>query len=59
MRHYLLPDISQPGTIGCTLPHLDVPPTELPPNELLRPELGLPEVSEVELVRYITNLSNQ
>jgi len=58
MRHsYLLPDISQPGKIGCSLPTLDVTPTEFPPKELLRRELELPEVSEVELVRYFTSLS--
>jgi len=58
MRHsYLLPNISQPGKIGCSLPILDVTPTELPPKELLRRELELPEVSEVELVRYFTLLS--
>jgi len=57
MHHYLLPDISQPGRIGCSLPSLDVPPTELPRKELLRQELGLPEVSEVEMVRYFTALS--
>ena len=56
-HHYLLPEISQPGKIGCSLPALDVPPTELPPKELLRQELELPEVSEVELVRYFTALS--
>ena len=56
-HHYLLPDISQPGKIGCSLPHLDVSPAELPPQELLRQELELPEVSEVELVRYFTALS--
>ncbi len=56
-HHYLLPDISQPGKIGCSLPHLDVSPSELPPEELLRQELELPEVSEVELVRYFTTLS--
>jgi glycine dehydrogenase subunit 2 len=55
--HYLLPDISQPGKIGCSLPTLDVAPAELPPKELLRQELDLPEVSEVELVRYFTLLS--
>ncbi len=57
LRHYLLPDLSQPGKLGCTLPSLDVPPAELPPKELLREELGLPEVSEVELIRYFTHLS--
>ncbi len=56
-HHYLLPDISQPGKIGCTLPSLDVPQTQLPPKELLREELELPEVSEVELIRYFTALS--
>jgi len=56
-HHYLLPDISQPGKIGCSLPALDVPTTELPPGELLRQELELPEVSEVELIRYFTALS--
>ena len=56
-RHYLLPDISQLGKIGCSLPSLDVPPSELPSGELIREELALPEVSEVELVRYFTHLS--
>ncbi|GAI95900.1 unnamed protein product, partial [marine sediment metagenome] len=58
MSHsYLLPDISQPGKIGCSLPSLDVTPARLPPEEFLRQELALPEVSEVELVRYFTALS--
>ncbi|HUU65453.1 MAG TPA: aminomethyl-transferring glycine dehydrogenase subunit GcvPB [Dehalococcoidia bacterium] len=56
-HHYLLPDVSQPGKMGCSLPALDVPPTELPPKELLRQELKLPEVSEVELMRYFAALS--
>ncbi|GAG39838.1 unnamed protein product, partial [marine sediment metagenome] len=56
-HHYLLPDISQSGKIGCSLPSLDVTAAELPPKELLRQELELPEVSEVELVRYFTALS--
>ncbi|MDD5081806.1 MAG: aminomethyl-transferring glycine dehydrogenase subunit GcvPB [Dehalococcoidales bacterium] len=57
MESYLLPDISQPGKTGCTLPPLDVTPSELPPRELLRQDLELPEVSEVDLVRYFTHLS--
>ena len=56
-NHYLLPDISQSGKIGCSLPSLDVTPAELPPEELLRQELELPEISEAELVRYFTALS--
>jgi len=55
--HYLLPDISQAGKVGCSLPALDVPAAELPPRELLRQELDLPEVSEVGLMRYFTSLS--
>jgi len=55
--HYLLPDISQPGKIGCSLPDLDVPHAELPPEDLLRQQLELPEVSEVGLMRYFTALS--
>jgi glycine dehydrogenase subunit 2 len=56
-HHYLLPDISQPGKVGCSLPALDVPPARLPPKELLRQELELPELSEVGLMRYFTALS--
>ncbi len=56
-RHELLPDISRPGRIGCTLPDLDVPSSEMPSEELLREELQIPEVSEVDLVRYFTALS--
>jgi len=56
-KQYLLPDISKPDKIGCSLPELDVPPAELPPDELLRQELELPEVSESELVRYFIALS--
>jgi len=56
-HHYLLPDISQPGKVGCSLPALDVPLAELPPRELLRQELELPQVSEVGLMRYFTALS--
>jgi len=54
---YLLPDISQPGKTGCSLPALDVSPAELPPKEFLRQEFELPEVSEVGLMRYFTALS--
>jgi glycine dehydrogenase subunit 2 len=56
-QHYLLPDISQPGKVGCSLPGPDVPLAEPPPKVLLREELPLPEVSEAELVRYFTRLS--
>jgi len=58
-KHYLLPDISKAGKVGCRLPELDVPAAELPPRELLRQELALPEVSEAELVRYFSSLSRR
>ncbi len=56
-RHYVLPDISKPGKVGCSLPLLDVPPSDLPVRDALRQDLALPQVSEVELVRYFTGLS--
>jgi len=58
-KHYLLPDISKPGKLGCTLPQLDVPQSELPQTELLREDFQFPEVSEAELVRYFTDLSRK
>jgi len=57
LNHYLLPDISEPGKTGCSLPALDVVPAESLPKELLREGFELPEVSEVEVVRYFTALS--
>jgi len=57
MKHYLLPDVSEPGKVGVNLPLSDVPEIEMPGAEMLREELDLPEVSEVEVVRYFTALS--
>ena len=56
-RRRLLMDRSTPGRMGATLPPLDVPEQELPPDEMLRGALELPEVSESELVRYFSQLS--
>ena len=53
----LLMDRSAPGRTGASLPPLDVPTQEAPPTELLREELELPEVTEAEVVRYFTRLS--
>ena len=50
-------DRSSPGRMGTTLPPLDVPEQDLPPEEMLRDELDFPEVSEGELVRYFSQLS--
>ena len=53
----LLMDRSVAGRMGASLPPLDVPEQPLPSKELLREELNLPEVSEGEVVRYFTTLS--
>ncbi len=53
----LLMDRSRPGRVGTTLPALDVPEAQLPSGKLLRQDLDLPEVSEPEIVRYFTRLS--
>ena len=52
-------DLSRPGRIGCTLPALDVPASPLPPPELLRDDLPLPELSQLDVVRYFTRLSQR
>ena len=56
-RRRLLMDRSAPGRRGSTLPPLDVPPQALPDESLLRDDLDLPEVTENEVVRYFTHLS--
>lgn len=53
----LLMDRSVQGRVGVALPPLDVPLQPLPSEEQLRYELALPEVSEGEVVRYFTSLS--
>ncbi|MEX1252733.1 MAG: aminomethyl-transferring glycine dehydrogenase subunit GcvPB [Dehalococcoidia bacterium] len=50
-------DLSRPGRVGCTLPPLDVPEAPLPDATLLRDELTLPELSQLDVVRYFTRLS--
>ncbi|MFA4843860.1 MAG: aminomethyl-transferring glycine dehydrogenase subunit GcvPB [Candidatus Margulisiibacteriota bacterium] len=53
---------SSPGAKGYSLPELDVPGRpleELLPKEALRAELNLPEVSELDVVRHFTRLSQQ
>ena len=56
-KRKLLMERSRPGRVGVNLPSLDVPPQRLPDQGLLRGELELPEVTEPEVVRYFTNLS--
>ncbi len=52
----LIFEISRPGRCAVALPELDVPPADLP-HEFLRDDLPLPEVSEVDLIRHYTYLS--
>ncbi len=56
-RRRLLMDRSVPGRVGATLPPLDVPEQDLPPDSLLRNDLALPEISEGEIVRYFSQIS--
>jgi len=56
----LLFEKSSTGQIGFSLPDLDVPRvniSEIIPKEMLRSELNLPEVSELDVVRHFTRLS--
>lgn len=54
----LLYELSNSGTVGYSLPDCDVPTTALP-NHLMRSDLRLPEVSEVDVVRHFTRLSQK
>ena len=56
-RRRLLMERSRPGRTGVTLPASDVPPQLMPEQEMLRDDLQLPEVTEGEVVRYFTHLS--
>jgi glycine dehydrogenase subunit 2 len=65
MKEYnsLLNEISRPGRKGYTLPVNDIPEQKI--DKLLPPSLrrsepaDLPEVSEIDLIRHYTNLSNK
>jgi glycine dehydrogenase subunit 2 len=52
----LLFELSSPGRVGCRLPELDVPEAVLP-ESLLRDQLPLPELTEREVVKHFTLLS--
>ena len=56
MAEPLLFEISRPGRCAAALPELDVPEADLPEG-LVRDDLPLPEVSEPDLVRHFTRLS--
>jgi glycine dehydrogenase subunit 2 len=57
MTEPIIYDLGATGRCAAHLPALDVPASALPPSELLRDNLCLPEVSEVDLVRHYTHLS--
>ncbi len=56
MTEPLIYELSAPGRQGVKLPALDVPESPLP-DEMLRDDLPLPEVSEIDIVRHYTRLS--
>ena len=56
-RRRLLMERSRPGREGAALPASDVPPQPMPDASMLRSDLELPEVTEGEVVRYFTHLS--
>jgi len=53
----LLSELSVEGRPGHRFPVPDVPPTALPAPALLRERLPLPQLSEVDVVRHFTRLS--
>ncbi|HEX9075215.1 MAG TPA: aminomethyl-transferring glycine dehydrogenase subunit GcvPB [Anaerolineae bacterium] len=53
----LIYELSSPGRQGAALPECDVPTAPLPKN--MRENLKLPEVSEVDVVRHFTRLSQK
>ena len=57
--HQTLWDISVPGRVGVQLPASDVPAQPMPDAALLRDELPLPELSELDVVRHFTRLSQK
>lgn len=56
MDEPLLFELSSPGRTGFSLPECDVPKTPLP-EDRVRDDLALPEVSERDLIKHFTRLS--
>jgi glycine dehydrogenase subunit 2 len=54
----LIYELSKPGRHGTTVPEVDVPQVEIP-AALCRDELGLPEVSEIDVIRHYTRMSQK
>jgi len=56
----LIMELSEPGKVGYLPPHSDaVDLSRLIPKSLLRDRLDLPEVSEIEVIRHFTRLSQE
>jgi glycine dehydrogenase subunit 2 len=53
----LLMDRSVPGRRAFTVPEPDVPMQQLPDSNLLRDDVELPEISQLEVIRYFSVLS--
>ena len=53
----LLMDRSADGKVGATMPSIDVPLQPLPNKKILRENLEMPQVSENEIVRYFSSIS--
>ncbi|MCX7939937.1 MAG: aminomethyl-transferring glycine dehydrogenase subunit GcvPB, partial [Thermoflexales bacterium] len=58
MTEPLIFELSVPGRKGVLLPDPDVPEAEVP-EDLLREDVPLPEVSQVDVVRHYTRLSQR
>jgi glycine cleavage system P protein (glycine dehydrogenase) subunit 2 len=54
----LIFELSKPGRRGMRVPASDVPPAELP-ADLQRDRLDWPEVSEIDVIRHFTRLSQK
>ncbi|NJN66566.1 MAG: aminomethyl-transferring glycine dehydrogenase subunit GcvPB [Chloroflexaceae bacterium] len=53
-------ELSSPGKCGVALPEVDVPASELPASLLRQDDLdGMPELSEPEVVRHFTRISQR
>jgi glycine dehydrogenase subunit 2 len=54
----LIFELSKPGRHGTSVPESDVPQVEIP-SELRRTSLDLPEVSEIDVIRHYTRMSQK
>lgn len=57
MSEPVIYELSEPGRAASYLPDLDVPAADALPASLVREGLDLPEVSEIDVVRHFTRLS--